>query len=396
MKAWLLSFLLAVQALAAPLPTLELVESVPLETEAVLDDPEIRQTLEVWLELVQGARKSIDLEFFYLRHEPGKALQPVVDALEAAAQRGVRVRVLVDSKFVKTYPELVGRWSQTQGFAVRPINMAKLAGGVQHAKMMVVDGERFFLGSQNFDWTALTHIRELGVSGHSLGLARAYSAAFEQDWSRAGGQAVESQSPDTSPLTVLAYGGQVRVFPVFSPADPAWSLGSSEEKALVDLLRSARKSVSLQVMDYSPVIQNYDVPTAGLGYYPTLDQELRAAAVRGVQVQLLVADWGAKSPHREHLLSLAQIPNVEVRVGTIPPWSGGQIPFTRVGHSKYLLVDGERGWIGTSNWKHSYFHTSRDAGLVFEGASLAERVARFFGRDWNGPYVKGILARPVP
>src|SRR5690606_25076051 len=139
MKAWLLSFLLAVQALAAPLPTLELVESVPLETEAVLDDPEIRQTLEIWLELVQGARKSIDLEFFYLRHEPGKALQPVVDALEAAAQRGVRVRVLVDSKFVKTYPELVERWSQTQGFAVRPINMAKLAGGVQHAKMMVVD-----------------------------------------------------------------------------------------------------------------------------------------------------------------------------------------------------------------------------------------------------------------
>ena len=86
-------------------PGIELVESVPLETEQALDDPAIRQTQEVWLEMVNGAKESLDLEFFYLRFEPKTSLEPVVKAIEAAKARGVRVRVLVDAKFLITYPQ---------------------------------------------------------------------------------------------------------------------------------------------------------------------------------------------------------------------------------------------------------------------------------------------------
>ena len=73
----------------------------------------------------------------------------------------------------------------------------------------------------------------------------------------------------------------------------------------------------------------------------TLNAALQAAG-RGVQVQLLLADW-SKRPHTiAGLQKLARIPNIAVRLTTIPLWSGGFIPFARVTHAKALVVDGKR------------------------------------------------------
>ncbi|MBT9588041.1 hypothetical protein IV102_32190 [bacterium] len=369
--------------------SLELVESVPLETESALDDPEIRSTQQVWLEMVEGARDSLDLEFFYLRFEPKTSLEPIVQAIEKAKARGVRVRVLVDAKFLVTYPELCARWSQL-GLDVRKI---KFESGVQHTKMLLADGDQVFLGSQNFDWTALSHIRELGLHARDPRLVGGYQEAFEHDWKWAGGEeTVGKACVDNAnhPIPVTAYGQQTLVYPVFSPAKKSWTHANEEESALVSLLQSATKSIQLQVMSYSPVVVSYPGDGELPKRYEKLDIELRAAAARGVQVQLLVSDWGTKPPHLAALQAMSTVPHVEIKVSRIPPWSGGEIPFSRVGHSKYLVIDGERGWIGTSNWEYSYFNTSRDMGLVYQGAALAQKALQFFERDWNGPYVKDL------
>ena len=47
-------------AAQSPYPNFEFVESVPVETS--LDSPSIRDTLPVWLEMFEKARKSIDIE----------------------------------------------------------------------------------------------------------------------------------------------------------------------------------------------------------------------------------------------------------------------------------------------------------------------------------------------
>ena len=81
---------------------IELVESIPLETS--LDNPDIRNTHEVWLEMVTRARRSLDIEQFYISNEPGKLLETVLAAIYAAADRGVKVRLIVDARMYKTYP----------------------------------------------------------------------------------------------------------------------------------------------------------------------------------------------------------------------------------------------------------------------------------------------------
>ena len=147
----------------------ELVESVPIETS--LDLPGLRNTPEVWLEMIDGATSTIDIETFYFSAGSGEdQLELVLKALEKASSRGVRIRALSDAGFHRTYPEVFGRLEQLSNIETRIIDAGKLWGGVVHAKFFIVDGKELFVGSQNWDWRALEHIHELGVRINHKGL----------------------------------------------------------------------------------------------------------------------------------------------------------------------------------------------------------------------------------
>ena len=51
---------------------LELVESIPVEK--TLNNPDIRNTLEVWLEMINSAQTTLDIEQFYISNEKGEPL----------------------------------------------------------------------------------------------------------------------------------------------------------------------------------------------------------------------------------------------------------------------------------------------------------------------------------
>ncbi len=51
-----------------------------------------------------------------------------------------------------------------------------------HAKMMIVDGKRAFLGSINFSENSLKHAREVGIVVDDHAAISAFSSAFESDW----------------------------------------------------------------------------------------------------------------------------------------------------------------------------------------------------------------------
>ncbi|MFH0778539.1 MAG: phospholipase D-like domain-containing protein, partial [Candidatus Eisenbacteria bacterium] len=127
----------------------EIVESVPIETD--LDNAGIRNALEVWLEMIDRAKNTLDLAQFYVSDEPGEPLSDVIEAVVRATKRGVCVRFVVDARMYRTYPERLDWLAGQKRVEVRKIDMARLAGGIMHAKYFIVDGEELFLGSQNFD-----------------------------------------------------------------------------------------------------------------------------------------------------------------------------------------------------------------------------------------------------
>jgi phosphatidylserine/phosphatidylglycerophosphate/cardiolipin synthase-like enzyme len=91
-----------------------------------------------------------------------------------------------------------------------------------------------------------------------------------------------------------------------------------------------------------------------------------------------------------------QLPGVAVKLVSIVPWSGGEIPYARLIHAKYMVVDGRKVWVGTSNWEDGYFTRSRNVSVFIDSAHLGERLDRFFADLWSRPYARpAALAVPV-
>src|SRR5439155_1921614 len=144
------------------------------------------------------------------------------------------------------------------------------------------------------------------------------------------------------------------------PDDSLWEL-----PRIVALIDGAKSSVRVQLLTYKM--------TGRDDYFPDLENALRRAAARGVKVQLLVADWCMRKGTIEGLQALEPLPNIDVKLVTIPQWSGGYIPFARVCHAKYLVVDAKNAWIGTSNWEKDYSYRSRNVGVILEGGAPPHR-----------------------
>jgi len=364
------------------LPSLQLVETAPDETS--LDHPEIPEAHQVWVEMIGAARSSLDLAEFYVADEPGQRLEPVIAAIRKAARRGVAVRILADARFHDTYPATLDALGSRKNIELRLFQGSEHMGGVLHAKYFVVDGRELYLGSQNFDWRSLQHVQELGVRSDHPDLVRALADIFDADWALSGGTTAQAafSAPDPPydfPVTVPYGEGELAVSLVASPngylPDPStWDLPQ-----LIQLIDSAQERVRVQLL-------NYKTSDYQGRYFDELDVALRRAAARKVQVELMVADWSKKKWTIEGLQSLQCMPRITVKLVTIPEHSSGFIPFARVIHAKYVVVDGQNAWLGTSNWGRDYFHASRNVGLMLQGPMLGQDLDAFFEDTWNSEY----------
>jgi len=369
-------------------PELVLVESSPVET--AMDHPDIPDAWQVWPEMINAATRTLDVAQFYVSNAPGSRLEPVIQAIEAAARRGVRVRVLAEEKFYAQYPETLERLAAQRGIEMRRIDTRKIVGnGVMHAKYFLVDGREAFLGSQNFDWRALEHIQELGLRVRVPGVVQALGTVFELDWALAAGApapAAGAGAQAVGPFPARFGTEPVRVTPVFSPKgflpEPAtWDL-----PRLVGLIDGAKRTVRVQLLTYRPRARDGSE-------FLELEDALKRASARGVKVELMLADWGKRKGTIESLQALHAPPGLTVKLVTIPRASSGFIPFARVVHAKYMVVDGESAWLGTSNWERDYFMDTRNVGLIIEGPAFALALERFFADTWQGPYAEQVDPR---
>ncbi len=382
--------LVLVQASAASAaPPVQLVETRPVESK--LGNPALPAPQPVWIEMIGGAKKALDIEQFYLSTWPGEPMDKVLDAIGAAAKRGVRVRMILDQRMHGTYREPADSLGAVPGIEVRLVNLGPIAGGIQHAKFFVVDGEEVFLGSQNFDWRALEHIHELGVRIRDARVAQTIDEAFEWDWQAAGDQKAGRDSTGagvrTSPpkagaraaevRIVQAPGDTVEVRPSYTPRGFIPDSTLWDRDAIVRLIDAARREVVVQILTYS---------IGGHGQRDsTLDLALRRAAGRGVRVKLVVSDWEPDNPRIADLQSLSGTPNIEARLSTVPEWSGGYIPFARVEHCKYMVVDSLWTWVGSSNWEPGYFHGTRNVSVSLKNRPIALEARKIFEASWLAP-----------
>jgi cardiolipin synthase A/B len=130
----------------------------------------------MYLMAIAAATESIDLAAAYFVPDP-----LLVDALVAALQRGVRLRILlpgphIDSETVRVASR--GSWGELleHGADIQIYQPTML-----HTKLLVVDGEFVSVGSTNFDMRSLKLNDEASLNIFDRGFADEMTRAFDQD-----------------------------------------------------------------------------------------------------------------------------------------------------------------------------------------------------------------------
>lgn len=366
------------------IPGFELVHTVPVDTTLGTD---LREPGPVWIELFDGARSRIDIGQFYAADHPGSVMDRVIERLEAAGKRGVKIRFLLEEKGLRlSDAATLQRLRAIPNLTFRVLPYAQVSGGIIHAKYMIVDGQQAFVGSQNFDWRSLEHIHETGLRISDATVVGQVQAIFDQDWQAQQALAEHRTVPLPATGQLPARTGNYLVASPQRYNPPG--VGDSQLE-LPRLLAEAKKEIRVQLLDYAPLSYG---PDNTRPYYAVIDNALRAAAARGVAIKLMVSDWNTDALELPYLKSLAVLPNVQVKIVTLPQAKEGFIPYARVIHSKTLEIDGQVAWVGTSNWLGGYLDNSRNLEVVMRNEAMASRVGDLHRQLWDGPYARALNA----
>ncbi|MGV3523325.1 MAG: phospholipase D-like domain-containing protein [Candidatus Sericytochromatia bacterium] len=179
----------------------------------------------LFVQLIASAQKTIDLAIFDLE-EPS-----ATQALMAAQQRGVRVRIVTDSDNIgepgnTRLPRQTHAAMRRSGIPIRPDNRT----GFMHNKFMIIDGVHVVTGSLNLTPYSLYRDNNNSLKITSPELAANYQAEFDRLFSGVFG-------PNTHEIpypVVKVDGATIQTF--FSPK------GGTKD-AILDTLSKASKSI---------------------------------------------------------------------------------------------------------------------------------------------------------
>ena len=144
----------------------------PTRADLVVAPNNARQKL---TDLIAGSQKTLLAEQEEMQ-DPG-----IVDALAAAARRGVQVKLIVPTPQGGADGNAAGeRRIASSGASVR-----KLVAPYPHVKMYLADGRTLYVGSANASASSLNDTRELGLIMSNSDAIKRVQDTFAKDWAAA-------------------------------------------------------------------------------------------------------------------------------------------------------------------------------------------------------------------
>jgi putative cardiolipin synthase len=386
------------------------------------------------LRAIDTATSSIDLQtFLWLPDTAGRA---ILARILAAADRGVRVRILLDDSFTVREGNAISAVAQHPNIDVRIYNpfkqrpddlvLRQVANVTEfsrvdhrmHNKSMITDGRAAIVGGRNladeyFGLNPTANFRdfELLTFGPIVGdLSQLFDRYWRSPWSvpaqdvlgaPAAGKGLtplqstlaqpeqsagktESKTERTAAWKTLAHtavAGQASIL-ADEPAqvDPARETPNQLASALIAQIDQARTELVL--------ISAYLVPT------PELADAIRRAQARGVRVRILTNSLrsnnhtAAHSAYRGFVRSLLGygVELHEVRalakdrsLYMVPPVETKHLGL----HAKAILLDDDLSFVGSANLDPRSLNINTEMGLLVRSKELASQVRTAFGVDFE-------------
>jgi len=323
--------------------------------------PGYHESIKAMAEAVRDAKNYINAEFYIMSSD--SVTDELLTELEKAAERGVTVRLLFDhigTLRVKGYRRLIRRLKAGKIQWKRMLPLLPIHGQWRrpdlrnHRKIMVIDGQVAFTGSQNLIEPSYNNPKHHKVGRKWVELMSrlegpivpTLNVVFATDWLSETDESLEDQLR----LPALPSPGQVTAQVV--PSGPGFAT-ENNLRLFNTLIYSAQHRISI----CSP----YFVPDDSLLYAIT------TAAQRGVNVELFVSEKGdqflvhhAQRSYYEALLTAG------VRIWLYPE------PF--VLHSKHFSVDDDVIIIGSSNMDMRSFGLNMEISMLVRGEEFVREM----------------------
>ena len=324
----------AVSGCTVPLPPAQKPpEPAPAPAQELIVEPQAGY--QPIYDFIDGASKSVDMTMYQLQDTKAQ------DALKAAANRGVRVRVLLDSDIQgggsptmnkAAYSDLT-----TSGVEVR----WAWPGTLWHQKSITRDGTDAAIMTANLYAPYYPIVRDFAVFTNNRATVAGMDATFERDWEATGSPPATGTVPPGSELV--------------------WSPGA--QTPLVDLIDSARSGTTIwtesEQLDSLPI-----------------QQALVSAAKRGVTVNYLMtydSDWAA---------GLNALASGGVHVRVYQPSAPIYI------HAKALTVNDDTAYAGSANFTTAMTDQNRNVGIITKNPAVVSGIRSTIASDFAGaaPY----------
>lgn len=309
---------------------------------------------------MEPARDSLELALYDVRL-PDPVGSIVADALRAAADRGVAIRLVYNTEADR--PPALHPPPQTRPdiLAELPIDTRAVSGvpDLMHHKYVVRDGEAVWTGSAN--WTIDSWSRQENVlcTVDDADVGERYRGNFEELWER---QDVE-RSGFVEPGPVDAAGRQVRTW--FTPGH-----GEELSQRIATLIGGARERVRIA----SPVLTSGPV-LATLAELAERGRADVAGVVDGPQVATVFEQWAENGrSHWKIPLLAATLEKLPFSAKPSTPWrpDGGVHDFM---HAKLTVAD-DFVFLGSFNLSRSGEDNAENM-LEIRDPELAGRMAAF-------------------
>lgn len=324
------------------------------------------RTIERMAELVDGAKKYVHVQIYIMAWDG--TTDVFFEALKRAAARGVTVRVLYDHIGSRKYPgfHTLGKRLTAAGIQwhlMLPFipwqGKARRIDLRNHRKLLVVDGNRAMMGSQNMIDSTYDMKENIKVGRHwhdimvevSGEIVASIEAVFATDWYSECGEELGIRDYVWE-KTIPEIGGDVCGMQLV-PSGPGFTT-EPNLKVFNSLFYLAQKKLS--------IVSPYFIPDE------SLLSAINTASYRGVDVELFVSEEAdqyvvgrAQASYYQALLEAG------VRIYLYPK--------PAVLHTKCFVVDGEYGVMGSSNMDMRSFGLNYEISLLTTGGDLVDDIS---------------------
>ncbi len=387
----------------------------------------------------RAAERSLDVQYYIWRHDlTGKLLE---HELMAAAERGVRVRLLIDDMSVQGLDDALRTMDAHPNLEVRLFNPARNRDGAflraiemglrfvgfnrrMHNKAWIVDGRLAVVGGRNvgdeyFDAAADTNFQDADLLLLGPAVAQT-SSIFDQFWNSAAVVPLNALHSDAPRWTPEQFADERKQWLAAAASSP-WVKALAERDDLDDKLSGGSEASGALRLHWSPTIRVLSDPPEKASAVASrrdaaawLLYDVMALLFSAEQESWVISPYFVPGEAGTLMLSGQSRRGVQVRVLTnslmandVPLVHAGyrryREPLLRDGvalyelrpgqastdreligssgaslHTKAFVVDGQRGFVGSFNFDPRSAQLNTEMGVVFDHPGLAAEVKQLF------------------